>query len=322
MDFLRECASRLDEGEPASYVLKDMKSRFTTVRCMNVKTSLVRKMCKLSEDYIRARDLACIQNPEMKEDIFRGTSNNPCVREVIASLPERTCSNVAQLRITRNEMIECKRLGIQSTLRKNRFRVRVNGRQLLDASRRVLEDVGKHRFALLAFAIMLGTGRRTCEVLNGSSRFDLIENEPYALKFYGAAKRRGKRDATMWIPTILRADDLLRAIAELRRRQGHQIISNELASLRYQSLLARELACSDVWKQCPKVHSLRGLYCCMALRLFRWNESDAFVAMSILGHAGLTESLVYTPFHIGDDFSSEPMLGTGKEFGEEEEGPL
>ena len=41
----------------------------------------------------------------------------------------------------------------------------------------------------------------------------------------------------------------------------------------------------------------------MALRLFDWGDySQAYVTMCILGHAGLHESLVYTPFCLGEDF--------------------
>ena len=314
MQFLRECAERLDHGEPASNVLDDMKMRYTTVRCLNVKTCLVRKLCKPSEEYLRARDVACDQHPEMREDIYRGASDDASTREVLASLPSRTDANISRLRVTRAQMIECKRLGVQSAIRKNRKRVRVTGRNLLKTTRHILENTGEYRFAHLAFAIMIGTGRRTCEVLNGTSRFIPIQHDTHALEFYGVAKRRGKRDTSLWIPTVLPAALLLQGIAELRRRQKNKESKNETVSLRYQSLLARELASSDVWKQCKKVHALRGLYCCMALRLFRWHESDAFVAMMILGHAGLTESLVYTPFHLGDDFCEEPLLGEGKRF--------
>ena len=56
---------------------------------------------------------------------------------------------------------------------------------------------------------------------------------------------------------------------------------------------------------------LHGIYTCMALRLFDRHDdsSDAYAAMSILGHSGLYESLVYTTYHIGDDFTQEESLG-------------
>jgi hypothetical protein len=66
-----------------------------------------------------------------------------------------------------------------------------------------------------------------------------------------------------------------------------------------------------VWKQSGRVHALRGVYTCMALRLFDWQASDAHVAMSILGHAGLHESLVYTTFSLGASFADEQRLGDG-----------
>ena len=50
-------------------------------------------------------------------------------------------------------------------------------------------------------------------------------------------------------------------------------------------------------------------------------SSDAYAAMSVLGHRSVHESLVYTPFHLGDDFGDEPPLGAFAlpEEGEEED---
>ena len=77
------------------------------------------------------------------------------------------------------------------------------------------------------------------------------------------------------------------------------------------------MASRSPWKEgsSTRVHSLRGVYTCMCLRLFDWSEcgdpSDAYVAMCILGHAGLHESLVYTPYDLGSDFACEEGLGRG-----------
>ena len=62
-------------------------------------------------------------------------------------------------------------------------------------------------------------------------------------------------------------------------------------------LFSRHMATVAPWSDAnARVHALRGVYTCMCLRLFDWaSMSDAYVAMCILGHSGLTESLVYTP---------------------------
>ena len=61
----------------------------------------------------------------------------------------------------------------------------------------------------------------------------------------------------------------------------------------------RAFATSALWNDCGTVHGLRGVYACACLRLFEWGDySDAFVAMCVLGHASLKESLVYTTFRL------------------------
>ena len=158
-------------------------------------------------------------------------------------------------------------------------------------------------------ALMLLTGRRECEILNGASV--LTRHTDYSITFHGQAKKRGAAVEYV-IPTLERADLILCAFEALRRRQGAVVLTNRETSRRYQSYLSRHLSATKPWSQCARVHSLRGLYACMAFRLFDWRDhSQAFVAMCLLGHSSLSESLVYTPFHLGDDFTEEPRLGVG-----------
>ena len=44
MNFLQKCNQRLVNGECGDNVLKDMRERYTTIRCLRVKTGLLRKM--------------------------------------------------------------------------------------------------------------------------------------------------------------------------------------------------------------------------------------------------------------------------------------
>ena len=45
MDLLRACAARLEAGEPAEAVMATLRARYTTPRCLSVKTCLVRGLC-------------------------------------------------------------------------------------------------------------------------------------------------------------------------------------------------------------------------------------------------------------------------------------
>ena len=162
----------------------------------------------------------------------------------------------------------------------------------------------------LTFALMLTTGRRECEILNGTSILEV--HTEYSMSFYGQAKKRGVDD-TIVVPVLAPSTRIVEAMHVLRTRQKYSSLSNIRTSRRYQSYLSRYMSETvSPWRQCRKVHSLRGCYACMVFQLFDWGvHSSAFVTMCVLGHSGLNESLVYTPFHLGRDFGDEPSLGQG-----------
>ena len=390
MDFLRACAARLDAGAPAAEVLEEMRARYTTPRCMNVKTCLVRGMCAPSAEHVAAVRALVVASggglaPGASEAGAEGEAGaeaseagaeaseagagaseagagaseagagSDAVEAVVAAavrddrpppgvdaaawraLPPRLPDNVRALRIARAEMVECKRLGVRSALKKNRHRLRVDGRALLGAARATVAAAACAETHALALALLLLSGRRTCELFAERSRFEVAG--AHALLFGGQAKRRrrapsssdagaaGGADDAYRIPVLCEAPRLVAALAELRARprrrwQGPDdeegarpaaacLTENQATSQSLQSHLGRALAAHPVYRAAGRVHALRGIYACMCARLFEWDGdySDAYVAMGVLGHAGLGESLVYTPVHLGDGFDAEPRLG-------------
>lgn len=392
MNFLKECARRLDDGEDAASVLEDMRQRYTTIRCLNVKAGMVRQMCVPTEEYVCACERVVSEASEARGDAFAQLVQSAVVhfgkyrkwklteadilvdtnritaegdpppvwtqddeRQVWAllrTLPPRLSVNARALCVSRTEGRECKRLSARKLVEKNKARIRVDGRALLAYARRVVaqeveasrdegggggggaRDAAGHpsRVSLgeLALCLMLLTGRRTCEVLNGTSHFASIDSDQededeeghyeYALIFEGQAKRRGMPSPAYRIPVLAPPSLLLAAMDALRARQGGWVAeSNRACSLRYQSLLARTLGDSKTpWKDCGRVHALRGIYAVMCLRLFDWTSgdgeepTDAYVTMHILGHASVEESLAYTAYSVGPDFAQEPLLGQGR----------
>lgn len=332
MDFLRTCAARLDAGEPAAAVLADMRVRYTTPRCLNVKTCLVRQMCAPTPAYVAARDAllgtadGAEERSQLEAALTSGKSDDPAVLAKLRLLPHRLSDNVYALRVTRDEVRACKRMAIKNTLRKNCTRRSVDGRGLLkDARTLVAHPEAAVSFLDLALALLVVTGRRTCEVLNLRSAFTDAEEASkkedgwsYAACFLGQAKRRGTAGAYT-VPLLAPHGHIVHALDVLRRWQrasGHVDASwpNAQVSRKYQSALRqRLLARGGAWTTVGRVHDLRGVYACMALRLFTWPSeySDAVLAMSFLGHRGLHESLTYTPFHLGSELADEPSLGVG-----------
>jgi integrase len=341
MQFLRECALRLDAGEEAEAVLASMRERFTTPRCLSVKTSLVRSLCTPTEEYLLALEDACARLPHLErelrsgrpprnreggeEEVERGEGSSDAEREeaggarrrqeavdALRALPPRLAPNARALRVTRAQKAECKRLSARAAIAKNVTKTRVDGRSLLAAARRVVEGAEAASTQSLALALMLLTGRRTCEVLNGRSSLAPLPCHTHAASFRGLAKRRGDPDVPLRVPLLAPAEQVVRGLSALRAKQGGRELDNAATSRRYQSLLARTLAADPVWAACGKVHGLRGAYACMCLRLFEWGDaSDAYVAMCVLGHTSLLDSLVYTTFSLGEDFVEETPLGEG-----------
>ena len=303
MEFLRECAKRLDDGEAAEDVMVDMRERYKTVRCLNVKTSLVRSMCKPCPVFL--------EQASGDEDLISGRKRPPL------GFPPRLPANVRAFCITRKEMKMCKRLGAQSALNKNRTRIKVDGRAILALCRTELDSVlanKKKEGPLFILSIMLLSGRRTCEILNGQSCFTVAGE--YSVMFSGQAKRRTNTESSYIIPTLHRAEVIVLALVRLRQWRPPVLSHNEMSdnqatSNKNQSWLSRTVSSHRLLKTAGHPHSLRGLYACMCYRLFTWETdyTEAFVVMHVLGHSGLQESLVYTPFNLGPEFASEPSLG-------------
>lgn len=324
MKFLDECARELDTGAATtSDVMERLRSRYTTIGCLNSKLSQVRSRCAPSREYRRAVDeaLTDVTDMEVKHRVetlastggrlHHGDSEE--VRRIVRSLPPRLPEHVRALRLSRQEMRACKRIQLAQTIEKNRTRTVIDGRVLLAHAREVVTRC-RGCIPELTLALMVVTGRRECELLNGRSEFEA--NSEYSLVFRGQAKKRdgGMAAEERIIPCLSPSPLIIACLAHLRGRQCHTTSTNDATSRRYQSYLSRHMRSVTPWMETgTHVHSLRGIYTCMSHVLFDWGlHTDAYVAMCILGHTSLTESLVYTTFAIGRDFCiNEPLLGAG-----------
>lgn len=312
MDFLRACALRLDGGETAETVMVDLRARYTTLGCVNVKACLVRRMCTPPREHTEACERMVAGDERLREWFDGKTFCDGVDARVWGALPPSRAENVRRFTVSRDELKQCKRASAQRAIVKNKYAERVGGRKLLAHARDVVDATcaGTHTHVIeLALALMVLTGRRECEILNGRSTVSV--HTRYSLSFGGQAKKRG-RGTTYVVPVLYDASCIVAALERLRDLQHRATLTNRATSLRYQSHLSRYLASHAPWCDCKRVHSLRGIYTRMATRLFDWRDhSEAFVAMCILGHSGITESLVYTPFHLGPEFVHEPSLGDG-----------
>ena len=231
MEFIRECADRLDEGESGEKVLKILRKHYTTPRCLNKMTSIVRSLCAPSPEYEHAAKslLASLKQPlrgRVKDALEApggrgGSALDPEVGALLRKLPPRLPENVRACRIAREEMLACKRLSSQAALVKNRVKHRVPGAALLAAARATLERAQDVSVPQLALSLMLLTGRRTCELLNGSST---ISSVTLCRSFHGQAKSAGWEQYK--IPTLSPASRVCTGLRVLRSKQNGVVRDN------------------------------------------------------------------------------------------------
>jgi integrase len=327
MDFLKECAERL-KNEPAESVLKDMRERYTTVRCLRVKTGLVRKMYNGpdSEEFETAlSQLLSNYSDEKREWIISITkldkgkgpwygikslknSKYPEIAEELKKLPRRLPKNVWNLSITPKELKECKKLATEVKLKTNSKRLKVDGINILNHCRYVIDNYKNFTMYELALSIIFLTGRRTCEIMNGKSSF--IETEtPFFVDFEGQLKK--KNSETYSIPFLYNPSSIHKAFEHLKVLQKNIPSENSQVTSKYASGLRQYLLQHVIFKQAVKIHNLRKTYACLCLKLFDWGEpSDLYICMHILGHNDLTEPIVYNVIDVGV-VPDELFLGPG-----------
>tara|TARA_B100000214_G_scaffold365145_1_gene332565 strand:+ start:2151 stop:3164 length:1014 start_codon:yes stop_codon:yes gene_type:complete len=329
MDFLKECAKRLNT-ETAEDVLKDMRERYTTVRCLRVKTGLVRKffdgpdaieftkalentLSKYKDQHEKIEWIKSITDREEGKGPWYGIKSLkdpvfPDIAQELKGLPRRLPKNVWNLCVTKDELKECKRMATNVKLKSNSKRLKVNAMNILNHCRNVVDEYEKYTMYELSLAIIFLTGRRTCEIMNGKSTFERKEGD-FIASFGGQAK---KKDSTVYkIPLLHNFSSITRALKHLRELQGKIPDENSKVTSRYASGLRQFLLSSNIFKEVLKIHNLRKTYACLCLKLFEWGDpSDLYICMHILGHNDITEPIVYNVIDVGNVDNAE-RLGIG-----------
>jgi hypothetical protein len=204
-------------------------------------------------------------------------------------------------RLSDNEIKLCKAASERARLDKNNELRIVEGASdildhvctLLDAFVRTPSYAG---VALLGVCLMLVSGRRLAEIMNGRSTF--VADGMRHVVFSGQLKKRG-HDITLRIPLLTPADTFIVAVAVLRQRQGDVTsLTNEQVTRRYQTNLTRELRC--LYPALHHVHVLRSVYISAVVEAFVSPHTFARTAMLCLGHATLAESLAYNNVSLRD----------------------
>ena len=151
-------------------------------------------------------------------------------------------------------------------------------------------------YGRLAVPLLLLSGRRATEILNGMSTFTPTDR-PTTCLFSGQIKKRGAA-CEYEIPLLCDDATFRFALGVLREKQKHVQLDARACNHNYSRLLSD--AIGQLYPFCPNVHALRGIYAAFAFHLYVCNTTFNRAAMRMLGHEKLDVSLAYNAILLHD----------------------
>ena len=264
----------------------------------NVDTAAWRRVLSHVKSGGSAEDAAAMIQEEYSTACAR-VSKLSLVRRSLQKSRRRHDKSVAQLlRPSRRDMIECKQKKRVSLERKNVKSTIVDALPMWNEALKILDNPMAAGTYDLILALLLVTGRRQTEILNGRSRFVGVARMPHVVTFHGQLKRRTGAGGYR-MPILCSVKVLQRGLKTLRGRQPADTseVENRHISQTYSSGLRQHLLKHDVFGGLHRLHDLRGAY---ALMVYEWfdcgDASRAMVTMRILGEGTLRESLPYMTY--------------------------
>ena len=193
------------------------------------------------------------------------------------------------------------------------------------------------------------TGRRFSEIMNGRSTFTPVEDQPFHARFTGQLKRKrddesemedsengddGYESETYIIPLLVSYETFQKGWNALRQKQEMQDkkiggetvqkLTNKQVSMKYQKNLKRVM--DDHRNPLPlpkesetvpgdeprrfKIHDLRSTYARYVETLFQSPHAYPFLAMQVLGHSDIDDSLSYSSITLENAHELRGKYGT------------
>lgn len=229
--------------------------------------------------------------------------------------------------VTPSEERACSTRAKDALLRKKKLRI-TSAVTLLAHTEEVLEQAqaartkqrsGMHPPPLeVALALLLASGRRTVEVLNGRSSFEALAGTKYGCVFTGQVKApRERRVSGFKIPLLVPFSLFDEGLAYLQEWQKTNqkggmakvsALSNREISVRYQSSLSKWLRVRGFSSALPKgeatAHSMRAIYMRLVLCMFQFGDGewrDKRIAKYCLGHTSRSMSDFYDHVAFDDE---------------------
>ena len=200
-------------------------------------------------------------------------------------------------RLQKEETLTLKRQREESLLTKNDHLLEFDLRKLLDTCTAMLETAAPtHSFPRLILPLLAVSGRRFGELVNGRSTFAPTTHPHYTL-FSGQLKKRGVQPPYQ-IPLLVPFPIFAKGLLALRQKQGGKVsnLTNAQATARYLPNVQRVLEAGGLAGVpiTAHVHDCRSVYVAAVCQLFIPPVSLPRVAMKILGHDTLMDSLSYS----------------------------
>lgn len=200
--------------------------------------------------------------------------------------------NLSALVLSPSEQVALKRARESTLMNKQEALLHVH-----DASawlRHVIELARTSRaemtLARLTLPLLLLSGRRSTEMLNGTSTF-LPTPRATTCFFDGQIKKRGAHARAYEIPLLCDFATFAHALGALRAKQGFQQLGTVECNNRYHKLLNQGTRAFA--PTLSHAHQLRSVYVAYVCRMYTCDVTFNAACMRILGHEKLETSLSY-----------------------------
>jgi len=213
--------------------------------------------------------------------------------------------NLDEFALTREEILQNKQRSEEAVLARNAEPLVVtNGAALVDTVHgMLLAATLSSTYAQIAIPLLLASGRRMAEIMNGVSVFKPHITNPYIAVFTGQLKKKSEPMQPYCIPLLVPFPVFNHGLTVLRQKQAASkakpINTNAQCAIRYQKNLQEGMDAMIEKGTIPlpacHLHSLRGIYAALIFELFTCSHQFCYTAMKILGHSHLTESLQLRP---------------------------
>ena len=223
--------------------------------------------------------------------------------------------NVRDVHITGDEAQKCDQHKQRRMRARHLVAPTVDAAAWICEARRTVETHATAGLYDLTLALLLLTGRRTAEILNGRSTLTPESDAPaeHMMRFGGQLKRRSPDPQPYSIPVLHKAPVVRDALRSLRALQPQDVASRTNAQITstYQSGLSKHMKKHSVYgsSDSSKLHLFRSVYVVLVHSHFDCGARTLQgVAHTVCGHSNIMDAMAYTALSVGS-YTTDECLG-------------